>query len=282
MADLIHPLLEISKKRDVRSVTAGIDQYIKRLNELINMNKLPVPHDETHQRQIVRVQEYRKNSLKSVGLNNKLIKKINYFGFLKGVIEITPPKVSRTSKVNFATVITPKNIPPPQLTLNSAYSRRASKKKTSKDDVAESDDGNYGPEIVPMSGGNTISPRHHSNVDGEKPSFFLDNTQNESRRSKRKGSDKRLKALLSIRNNSASNMTSRSEADNQRDYKHQENIHNEVENYIQKQVELEELPKELLSKDQNKNLFKGYYARINQQNEANRLKARLVEFVSKL
>lgn len=277
LADLIHPLLEISKKRDVRSVTASIDQYVKRLNELIDMNKSPIPNDEIHQRQKVRVQDYQKNSLKSVCMQNKFTKKVNYMEFLKEEMDRTPSRVSRNSRATFATMVNSKKMGLPLE--NSIFAQNSSKMKSGTREDNESADDNYGPEIV--------SPKHGSpmKMPGDKVNFYLECTQNgESKKVKMKkaGSDIRLEALVSIRNLPTPSKADRSVSEQPRETVRQGSIHIEAENYVQTQAELDQLPKELLSMDQRNYLFKGYYTKINQQNEATRLKAGLLDFVNKL
>lgn len=62
LGDLAEPLLEMGKMKDVRCVTTNIEQYIERIKELDDMNKPRVPNDETDKRQLVRVQDFQKNS----------------------------------------------------------------------------------------------------------------------------------------------------------------------------------------------------------------------------
>jgi hypothetical protein len=272
LGDLVKPLLEISKKKDVRCVTANIEQYSKRIKELINMRERKVPEDEAIKRQLVRVQEFQKNSFRSIDRKNKFLPKSNLFGFLKDQMDWSPTRRSaRTPKGAFATVIDSKRAPAEGFSTNRGLEGQM---QGTREDMGPSN------QSVDTGGGN-LGDR--SPVDGERPSIHLEvSRMDDTKRSRsRRDSDKRLRALVSIRKNSNHlNNSGRSDVEKQRYLKH-DSSNTEAENYIQKHVELEELPKSMMPQDNQNYVFQKYYQRVNQQNEAIRIKAALLEYISK-
>jgi hypothetical protein len=273
LGDLVKPLLEIGKKKDVRCVTANIEQYSKRIKELIDMKKLKVPDDEVEKRQHVRVQDYQNNSLSIIDRKNKFLPKGNLYGFLKDQMDWSPTKRGRTPKAAFATVVESRK--GGVMEGFSSYRGIHNNKQPTKEEMGPSN------QSIDTGGGYHLQER--SIPEGEKPSLNLEISKMEEYRKERsrRSSDKRLKALVSIRKNSNHlNTSGRSDGEKPRDYK-QESIITEAEHYIQKHVELEELPKDLLPQDNQNYVFRKYYERVNQQNEATRLKASLLEYISK-
>jgi hypothetical protein len=66
LSELIHPLISISKLKDVRNVTANIDHYNTKVVELMDFMKKDIPCDETHDRKMVKVQEFNENCLQTM------------------------------------------------------------------------------------------------------------------------------------------------------------------------------------------------------------------------